>query len=61
MEMGYMHSPIAQIIKEYSIEKNEDNYSTYYQVQYYDNFNFSTDNILDLEFGQFSNRSCYSL
>ncbi|PBK79370.1 hypothetical protein ARMGADRAFT_1040861 [Armillaria gallica] len=61
MEMGYVHSPMARILKEYSTERDEDDHSTCYRVQYYSNFDLTSDNILDLGFDQFTDRQCYSL
>ncbi len=61
MEMSYVHSPMARILEEYSAERNEDDHSTCYRVQYYSNFDLISDDILDLGFDQFADRQCYSL
>ncbi len=61
MEMGYVHSPMARILEEYSAERNEDDHSTCYRVQYYSNFDLISNDILDLGFDQFADRQCYSL
>ncbi len=61
MEMGYIHSPMSWILEEYSAEQNEDKHSTCYRVQYYGNFDLTSDDILDLGFDRFSDKLCYSL
>lgn len=50
MEMGYIHSPMSWILEEYSAEQNENEHSTRYRVQYYGNFDLTSDDILDLGF-----------
>ncbi|KAK0236487.1 hypothetical protein EDD85DRAFT_791785 [Armillaria nabsnona] len=61
MEMGYVHSPMVQIIEEYSAERNKDDHSTRYRVQYYSNFDLTSDDVQDLGFDHFTDRPRYSL
>lgn len=61
MEMSYTHSPMACILEKYSAECSKDDHSAYYRVQYYGNFNLTSNDILDLGFDQFSDRLGYSL
>ncbi len=60
MEMGYIHSPMAQILEEYSTERNEDNHFMHHRVQYY-NFNLTLDNMQDLGWDHFTDTPWYSL
>ncbi len=61
MEMGYIHSPMTRIIEEYHVERDDNDHSTHYHVQYYSNFDLTSDDILDLAYECFQDRPRYSL
>ncbi len=61
MEIGYVHSLMAQIIEKYDTDRSENDHLTQYRVQYYSNFNLTSDDIQDLGFDYFVMRPWYSL
>ncbi len=61
MEGGYIRSPMAWLIMEYSTQQSEESQSTEFRVKYYSNFDLTSDDVQDLGFECFSDTPHYSL
>ncbi len=61
MERGYIRSPMAQLITEYSTQQSEESQSMEFQVKYYSNFDLTSDDVQDLGFECFLDTPHYSL